>query len=111
MVLSGQVPLTIAAGLPDRLPEILDDGHVDDFRHWAIHPGGRTILDAVKDGVGLQDAQLQPSRQTLSQFGNMSSATIMFVLKKIMKEGRGRGCGMAFGPGLAVESMLFHQAE
>lgn len=43
-------------------------------------------------------------------FGNMSSATIMFVLKDIMRQGQGRGCGMAFGPGLTVESMLFQQA-
>jgi predicted naringenin-chalcone synthase len=45
----------------------------------------------------------------LRRFGNMSSATIMFVLKKIMQQGAGRGCGMAFGPGLTIESMLFQQ--
>jgi predicted naringenin-chalcone synthase len=58
----------------------------------------------------LHENQLDASRHVLRHFGNMSSATIMFVLERMMSEGPGRGCGMAFGPGLAVESMLFEQA-
>ena len=83
---------------------------MDNFRHWAIHPGGRTILDAVREGAELREELLQSSRCVLRDFGNMSSATIMFVLKDIMQRGGGRGCGMAFGPGLTVESLLFQQA-
>jgi predicted naringenin-chalcone synthase len=110
MRLSGKVPGTIAAGLPACLPDILDGGATDGFRHWAIHPGGRTILDAVRDGAHLAEETLQSSRHVLRDFGNMSSSTIMFVLKDIMTRGAGRGCGMAFGPGLTVESMLFQTA-
>ena len=110
MHLSGKVPLTITAGLPASLPAILAGDHIDRFRHWAIHPGGRTILDAVRNGSGIHENTLSASREVLRNFGNMSSASIMFVLKKVMQQGPGRGCGMAFGPGLTVESLLFQLA-
>lgn len=84
--------------------------------HWAIHPGGRSILDKVQSRLGLADTQLVPARETLRNYGNMSSATVLFVLKYILgqepvadgdgKTG-GRICSMAFGPGLTVETGLF----
>jgi alpha-pyrone synthase len=109
MTLSGRVPSTIASGLPSRLDAMLGGRSREDIAHWAIHPGGRTVLDAVRDGAGLMESQLAMSRDVLRRFGNMSSATIMFVLDDIMKNpGRGGpGCAMAFGPGLTVESMRF----
>jgi alpha-pyrone synthase len=110
MRLSGEVPQTIANGLPGCLPDILAGGRVEQFRHWAVHPGGRTILDAVREGAQLDEQALLPAREVLRDYGNMSSVTVMFVLSKIMRQGKGRGCGMAFGPGLTVESMLFEAA-
>ncbi|SDT14510.1 type III polyketide synthase [Microterricola viridarii] len=79
-------------------------------QHWAIHPGGRSILDKVEQKLGLSEAQLVPARETLRDFGNMSSATVLFVLKKILEapataEGE-RVLAMAFGPGLTVETAL-----
>jgi alpha-pyrone synthase len=80
------------------------------IEHWAIHPGGRSILDKTEAKLGLSAAQLVPSRETLRQYGNMSSATILFVLKAIVDapatQGGDRVCAMAFGPGLTVESGL-----
>jgi alpha-pyrone synthase len=78
--------------------------------HWAIHPGGRSILDKTETKLGLTEAQLLPSRETLRTNGNMSSATILFVMKAILDgeataDGE-RVCAMAFGPGLTVESSL-----
>ena len=78
--------------------------------HWAIHPGGRSILDKTEAKLGLTEAQLVPSRETLRTNGNMSSATILFVMKAIL-DGEAtadgdRVCAMAFGPGLTVESGL-----
>lgn len=112
MTLSRRVPRTITEGLPSRMSTILGGVQTRDFRHWAIHPGGRTILDAVEEGAGLSKECLYPSRSILKQFGNMSSATVMFVLKEMMHQDTpaGRGCAMAFGPGLTVESMLFESA-
>lgn len=83
--------------------------------HWAIHPGGRSILDKTEAKLGLREEQLVPARETLRQFGNMSSATVLFVLKAILDaptvaDGE-RVCALAFGPGLTVESGLFTVAR
>ncbi|KQX07510.1 MULTISPECIES: type III polyketide synthase [unclassified Leifsonia] len=82
--------------------------------HWAIHPGGRSILDKVESKLALSEAQLVPARETLRDFGNMSSATIAFVLRNILDNGSAHGdrvLGMAFGPGLTVETGLFTVLE
>lgn len=84
-----------------------------DIEHWGIHPGGRAILDRVQKRLELTDEQLIPARRILNDYGNMSSATVMFVLKNIMEENLARPesagervCSMAFGPGLTVETAL-----
>jgi alpha-pyrone synthase len=117
MVLAGTVPQTIGQGLPTALPSILDGRRPDDIELWAVHPGGRTILDAVEQAVELDGDRLTESRAVLRDFGNMSSATVMFVLGRMLDRfrhtgmgGNGLGCAMAFGPGLTAESMLFRMA-
>ncbi len=107
MVLSGRVPGEISQrlrGLEAMLP-------TQDREHlWAVHPGGRSILDAVQEGLALPEAALATSRDVLEQYGNMSSATVMFVLEEIMrgaKRGQ-RGTAMSFGPGMVAETMQFH---
>ena len=82
--------------------------HGEQVQHWAIHPGGRSILDKVQSSLSLSDAQLRPSREVLRLYGNMSSVTILFILADLLhtvSEGE-RVCAMAFGPGLTVESGL-----
>jgi alpha-pyrone synthase len=80
----------------------------DDIALWAIHPGGRSVLDAVERSLGLGPDDLAWSRDVLRSYGNMSSATVLFVLAAMLRAGaRGPGCAMAFGPGLAIESLLF----
>lgn len=78
--------------------------------HWAVHPGGRSIVDRVQERLHLSDDQMRPAREVLRRNGNMSSATILFVLKHILEqEGAERGdrvAAMAFGPGLTAESAL-----
>jgi predicted naringenin-chalcone synthase len=75
-------------------------------------PGGRSILDALGEGLGLGDDVLSYARKVLRRFGYMSSATIMFVLKSVLqaKSASGLGWGMAFGPGIAGESVIFELA-
>ena len=85
------------------------------IEHWAIHPGGRSILDKTEAKLELRADQLIPSRETLRTNGNMSSATILFVMKAILDgpataDGE-RVCAMAFGPGLTVESGLMTVIE
>ena len=79
---------------------------------WAVHPGGRTILDAVEKGLGLSADALSFSREVLAQYGNMSSATVMFVLQRLAERAQPgqSGCAMSFGPGLTAETMRFHAA-
>lgn len=112
MLLSGRVPGCIGRSLEGRSEEIVNGGRTDEVDLWAIHPGGRSVLDAVEAGLHLPGHALQCSREILSAFGNMSSATIMFVLEKLMHVARPgqRGCAMSFGPGLTAETLLFHAA-
>jgi alpha-pyrone synthase len=108
MRLSGEVPATIARHLPPHLPAILDGRSAGQIALWAIHPGGRTVLDAVERALELPPGGLTFSREILRRYGNMSSATVMFVLQAMLRDGAsGSGCAMAFGPGLTVETMLF----
>jgi alpha-pyrone synthase len=109
MFLSGQVPGAIGQGLRVAGAEILQGRRPEDFDLWAVHPGGRSVLDAVENALALGPKALWASREVLERYGNMSSATIMFVLKKLLGEGPkgGLGCAMAFGPGLTAETMLF----
>jgi alpha-pyrone synthase len=109
MTLSGQVPQTLLQHLPARLPALLNGADSRDMRHWAVHPGGRSVLDGVEQALGLPATALDCSRQVLRQYGNMSSPSIMFVLQALQALNTpGPGCAMAFGPGIAVESMLFN---
>jgi predicted naringenin-chalcone synthase len=102
MVLSGEVPAAIHEGLRGHADEILEGTEPARIDLWAVHPGGRTVLDAVERAFALGPATLAASREILRRYGNMSSATVMFVIDKLLRAGgRGRkGCAMAFGPGL-----------
>jgi len=112
MVLSGRVPAAIHDGLQKHGDEILAGAPAASIDLWAVHPGGRTVLDAVERAFELTPAALASSREVLRRYGNMSSATVMFVIEKLMRSGtRGRsGCAMSFGPGLIAETMLFRTA-
>ena len=108
MHLSGQVPSAIRQHLPSTLPLLLAGMERQHVSLWAVHPGGRTVLDAVESGLGLPDYALVSSRRVLRDYGNMSSATVLFVLREMMEQGNaGQGCAMAFGPGIAAEAMTF----
>jgi predicted naringenin-chalcone synthase len=108
MVLSGQVPAAIQRALRANLDDVLDGKRVDEIDLWAIHPGGKSILDAVQRALGVEPCALQVSREVLRLNGNMSSATVMFVLERMLDARPGlSGCSMAFGPGLTAETMTF----
>jgi alpha-pyrone synthase len=112
MHLSGQVPGEIKRGLKDVSREVTRGREITDVELWAVHPGGRTVLDAVEHGMELPEDALRFSRSVLARFGNMSSATVMFVLKDVMAQAQTgqQGCAMSFGPGVTAETMLFHAA-
>jgi predicted naringenin-chalcone synthase len=113
MFLSGGVPGSIGKALDAGRTAILKGAQTSDIDLWAVHPGGRSVLDAVEAAFTLPPKALTASREVLRRFGNMSSATVLFVLKAMLEnpgERGARGCAMAFGPGLTAETMLFSQA-
>jgi predicted naringenin-chalcone synthase len=112
MHLSGQVPGEIKRAMKDVGCKVTRGRDPKSMDLWAVHPGGRTILDAVEQGLELAPDALRFSRDILARYGNMSSATVMFVLQQVMaaaKSGQ-QGCAMSFGPGVTAETMLFHVA-
>lgn len=114
MVLSTYVPKIIEAEIAGALEPLSasDAAHPSwaDVPHWAVHPGGPAILDRVERALDLTDDQLAASRDVLRHYGNMSSATVPFILREVL-DGTGvrdgdRVGALAFGPGLTVESAL-----
>ncbi len=112
MVLSGRVPAAIHDALRAKSNEILETTTARSTELWAVHAGGRTILDAVERALGLGPVALSASRDVLRRYGNMSSATVMFVLDALIRSASdgASGCAMSFGPGLVAETMLFRKA-
>ena len=117
MKLSGKVPGRLAGVLRHELARNDDAGllrgqSAEDIDLWAVHAGGRSVLDGVEEGLRLSREALQWSRSILRDFGNMSSATIMFVLQRILEQTAGpqNGMAMAFGPGLCAETFRFRRA-
>lgn len=111
MHLSGQVPGRIRRWLAEHGRDALEVAEPANVALWAVHAGGRSILDAVQQALGLRADALRFSRQILREFGNMSSATLVFVLDRIMRAPgiEGDGIAAAFGPGLSVETFRFRR--
>jgi len=79
-----------------------------DVRSWAIHPGGPRILQAAQQALGLTDEHCWASWDVLKQYGNVSSASVLFVLERLRRSGAAPPCvTLAFGPGLTLEAALF----
>jgi len=110
MHLSGQVPGKLRQGLAEAGSRITQGRELSSIDLWAVHPGGRTIVDAVEQGLALPPEALADSRSILLNYGNMSSASVMFVLHRLMQHAAPgqQGCAMSFGPGVTAETMLFH---
>lgn len=112
MVLSTYVPEIIESNLKSSIQPLLDSYRLDerDIDHWAVHPGGRAILDKIEKSLVIENGKLDASRSVLSRFGNMSSATVLFVLKHLLekpvRDRKEQVLAMAFGPGLTIESGL-----
>jgi predicted naringenin-chalcone synthase len=111
IVLSTYVPSILESNISATVEPLLAQASLckKDITHWAVHPGGRAIIDKVRDGLALDEAQLDIPRAVLRDYGNMSSATILFVLKELLEKANEdeKIYAMAFGPGLTVESGLF----
>lgn len=113
MRLSAYVPDIIQRGIKTLTHTLLDQisqspGSVE---YYAIHPGGRKILEVIEKELQLTSEQNKPAYEVLRNFGNMSSPTVLFVLQEVCKNLNGVDDGkkilsFAFGPGLTLESMV-----
>lgn len=114
IVLSSYVPDIIGANIRHLMQGILEryNHSVEGVEEWAVHPGGRSILDKVQESLALAPDALEAPRTVLRDYGNMSSATILFVLKEMLDSAetdRASLCAMAFGPGLTVETAFMER--
>ncbi len=113
MTLSSQIPDLIKKDFQQFTNDALAKLKInkEEIKYWCIHPGGRKILEAIEAALHLQKEDLEYSYEVLRNYGNMSSPTILFVLKEILDEMQVSGksdktFGAAFGPGLTMETFL-----
>lgn len=115
MKLSSKVSKHVKNHIKDICEKLMKKANLSlkDVSKYAIHPGGRRILEAAEESLNISPEQNRHSYETLRDFGNMSSATILFVLQKLLQHSDNangsRILGAAFGPGLTVETMLLKQ--
>ncbi|MBI5185261.1 MAG: type III polyketide synthase [Nitrospinae bacterium] len=112
--------------IAQRLPKIVKDSvgilingllsrnslKIGDISHWAMHASGDKIIDAIQDELGLAEELLKPTRKTLYNHGNMSSATVWFVMEEIMNNGTRKGdwfVAIAFGAGFSAHAFLLRK--
>lgn len=111
MTLSAYVPELIESNIDQLMNNALKKYGItkNDVTYWAMHPGGRKILDVIQQKLNLNAEDLFHSYQVLKNYGNMSSPTILFVLQSLSENNNPAGdmVGAAFGPGLTMETFYF----
>lgn len=113
MTLSKKIPDAISQHLRGWLQSWLRKQGVtlEEVQSWAVHPGGPKILDAVVEALSLPASAVWASREVLAENGNMSSATVLFILKRLIeRETPGPCVAIGFGPGLNIEVALFRSS-
>jgi len=112
MTLSGYVPDLIEEDFERIVNSTLQKDKIskEEVSHWCIHPGGKRVLEAIHKSLNFTNGQLSNSYKVLNEFGNLSSATILFVLKEMLHQKKAikKMLGAAFGPGLTVETFTAH---
>lgn len=114
MRLSASVPDVIQEGIGDLTTRLLDkiNLEISDIDFYAIHPGGKRILEVIEEQLNITREQNQPAREILRTHGNMSSPTVLFVIKSVfdamtLEDDKKHILSFAFGPGLTLESAVF----
>jgi predicted naringenin-chalcone synthase len=109
IVLSTEVPKIIGKHIPELIQDLFSEIPItpDEVDVWALHPGGRAIVDEFQKAMNVVPEKITYSREVLRKYGNMSSATILFVMKEWLGNAKGNVVGVTFGPGLTVETGHF----
>ena len=110
MSLKQEVPTLIEDNIADFVETSLSRNNIkkNEIQNWAIHPGGRKILDVTAKSLGIGSDAISESYQVLKNYGNMSSCTLLFILEKIKKDKSGRTFVAGFGPGITMESLILN---
>ena len=111
VVFSKDIPTLVKNWLRPNVEEFIQghDVRLDDIKHFVAHPGGKKVIEAYRDALGMTDSMTSESMKVLKEFGNMSSVTILYVLKEFMEKGCERGdigLATALGPGFSSELLL-----
>ncbi len=111
MILDAQIPQVIGDEINDVLLKGCQKLNIknDSITKWAIHPGGKKIVDVIKNKLQLSESDTKASYKVLNEFGNMSSPTILFVMDELIKESKSGDTifSIGFGPGLSIETAFF----
>ncbi|MBA2611602.1 MAG: type III polyketide synthase [Bacteroidetes bacterium] len=113
MTLSAYIPQLIQKDIKAFFEKAISQHGINkqEVTHWAVHPGGRKILEVIQKELALEKGDLESSFRVLKNYGNMSSSTFLFVLKdifetKVNTQKKEKTFGVAFGPGLTMESVI-----
>jgi predicted naringenin-chalcone synthase len=111
MKLSHRVPAILNRQIAPFIESLVNAKFLYTDCDWAIHPGGKSIIQAIERSLNLQEGLTQASWDTLANYGNMSSATFLFVLNRLieLKSTKKWTVGVGFGPGLSVEGIVLHR--
>jgi len=112
--LSTKLPDLVRKAAAEVVTDLLSSQELQtgDIKHWAFHTGGEKIINAVRDEIGVPEEKLRATRAVLSQYGNMSSPTVWFVLEELLRNGISAGelCVMvAYGAGLSAHACLLRK--
>ncbi|MEG2101859.1 MAG: 3-oxoacyl-[acyl-carrier-protein] synthase III C-terminal domain-containing protein, partial [Flavobacterium sp.] len=111
MVLDIEVPETIASHFEDIIHPFLQKNNlkIENIDHMIFHPGGKKIINKVESLFSELGKNINSTKEVLKQYGNMSSATVLYVLEQIMDEnpqGGEKGLMLSFGPGFSAQRVL-----
>ncbi|MBA3722892.1 MAG: type III polyketide synthase [Parachlamydiaceae bacterium] len=113
MKLSHTVPVLLGRCIPSYVSSLLTSEINPAECDWPIHPGGKSIIQAIEKALQLNKTQTLASWDVLSKYGNMSSSTFLFVLDSLRRQSNKKkwAVGIGFGPGLSIEGILLHNPE
>lgn len=111
MVLDKAVPEKIATHFPDIIHPFLEKNNlsIQDINHLVFHPGGKKIVQTVEEIFGEYEKNIDDTKEVLRLYGNMSSATIIYVLERFMEKEIPQGeygLMLSFGPGFSAQTIL-----
>ena len=111
IVLGREVPVIAREAVPELVDALLSKNHLvrADIAHWIAHPGGPAVMEGVRVGLGLAADRLEPTRRSLEQIGNLSSASVLFLLDEFARAMHPRGehaLVLAMGPAFSAEGVL-----